>query len=72
MPTNTSASITYDNVADLLSTNNTLNVLALVGAFVFGSVAVYGIYLTWKHQRWERKHEECYSLNVRSKPLASP
>lgn len=50
-------STTYDIVADLLSTNNSLNVATLVGALVFGVIAVYGCVSTWYHQRWERQLE---------------
>ena len=47
----------HDLVAELLSTNNTLNVVAVVGMFLFGILTAYGIYLTWHHQRWERALE---------------
>ena len=53
MATNRTTLSTYDPNADLLSTNNTLKIVALVGVFLFGMIAVYGTYLTWRHQRWE-------------------
>lgn len=51
------SSASYDNIADLLSTNNTINVTSLVGAWISGILAVYGYILTWRHQQWERQLE---------------
>ena len=54
MVANQTSSSSHDLVADLLNTNNTLNIVTIVSAFVFGFLAVYGCYLTVRHQRWER------------------
>ena len=56
MAPNQASPSSYDLVADLLNINNTLNIITIVGAFVFGFLAVYGCYLTVRHQRWERLH----------------
>ena len=51
-------SILYDPISDLLSTNNTINIVAAVGTFLFGALAIYGCILSWRHQRWQRRWEE--------------
>ena len=44
-----------DSIADLLSTNNTINIATLIFTILFGAVAVASCYFTWRHQRWERQ-----------------
>lgn len=63
MVANQTSSSSRDLVADLLSTNNTLNIVTVVSAFVFGFLAVYGCYLTVRHQRWERLRHRSIGLS---------
>lgn len=45
----------YDIVSDLLTINNNISVASLIVTCVVGVLSVYGYYLTYRHQQWERR-----------------